>query len=299
MVSSETPWRIDTEGGDSLTDIAAAHTMKIGLGVKDIGDRLMKRGISAFVASINGVVLLIRQRVFVRRRLCEVESTQGDVFLWVCPTWSTHSPDEEQKVSSSSESQSVSIVGTDGAEGFLFLTLEVPSSDHATSDIDSCLSEARTHNVKKCSKGHQEGGGGSPDFQTMSFVTWFNYLQVGILVIEFLSYFRFHYESWWNFEKTGVLGENAKFVISVSDSTSPSPAALWVKNITASAEWITGNLPAWLPNIVEISANSSLPAATREKLEEMKNQVANIMANITTQGWSLSGPIPQDPGMHH
>ncbi|KAF9354452.1 Vacuolar protein sorting-associated protein 20 [Mortierella sp. AD094] len=187
-VSPETSWTIDTEDGDSLIDIVVAHIMKIALDIKDFGDKLMEHGIFVFVSGINGFVL-VRQRVFVRRRLYEAELMQGDV-LPADPANKEYCPDEEQEVSSSSESQSVSVVSTDGAGDFYahvemmqssgFLTLEDPSSDHATSNINSYSPTARTRDAQRCSKDRQEGDGDSPDFQTMSFVAWFNYLQVGI-----------------------------------------------------------------------------------------------------------------------
>ncbi|KAF9354451.1 hypothetical protein BGX26_007701 [Mortierella sp. AD094] len=91
-----------------------------------------------------------------------------------------------------------------------------------------------------------------------------------------------------------VLGlDNFTDVLHLDNAT--ALAAPWIKNITASAEWITDNLPTWLPNVTTILANGSLPTATQEKLEEMRDQIVNMAAEITAQGWSLSGANATNP----
>ncbi|KAF9919832.1 hypothetical protein FBU30_010479 [Linnemannia zychae] len=63
----------------------------------------------------------------------------------------------------------------------------------------------------------------SPDFATMSFLAWFNYLQVGILVIEFLQLFSFPLRELMGFykqaEKTSAMYDGAKTILEVFRTT--------------------------------------------------------------------------------
>ncbi|KAF8925012.1 hypothetical protein BGZ52_007470, partial [Haplosporangium bisporale] len=74
--ATETQWTFDTEDGDSLMDSIINHIMKIALGIKDFEDQLMEHGIFVFVAGINGFVL-VRQKIFVRRRQYEIDLQGG------------------------------------------------------------------------------------------------------------------------------------------------------------------------------------------------------------------------------
>ncbi|KAF9117129.1 Vacuolar protein sorting-associated protein 20 [Mortierella sp. AM989] len=338
-VSPDTPWSIDTEDGDSLIDIVVAHIMKIALGIKDFGDKLMEHGIFVFVTGINGFVL-VRQRVFVRRRLYESELMHGDIIPAEIAN-KERNPDEEQQISGSLDSQSLNVGHDEGAGDFYahvemmqsngFLTMEDTSIAHTTPETKSHLSTTRTREIQNCSKDQQEGNDDSPDFRTMSFLAWFNYLQVGILVIEFLQLFSFPLRELIEFynqsEKTNALYDNARSVLTILGAAGSLPdqvtplgntvnassivlrhsldsnntqgiisldnatalAAPWINNITASAEWISDNLPAWLPNITTIIANGSLSLSTQDNLEEMRDQIVNMAAEIATKGWSLPG----------
>ncbi|KAF9910385.1 hypothetical protein EC991_006650 [Linnemannia zychae] len=66
-------------------------------------------------------------------------------------------------------------------------------------------------------------GDNSPDFATMSFLAWFNYLQVGILIIEFLQLFSFPLRELMEFynqaEKTSAMYEGAKTILDVFKTT--------------------------------------------------------------------------------
>ncbi|KAF9971534.1 hypothetical protein BGZ73_005520 [Actinomortierella ambigua] len=64
----------------------------------------------------------------------------------------------------------------------------------------------------------------TPDFRTMSFVAWFNYLQVGILVIEFMQLFSFPLRELMEFynqvAKTSAMYESAKGILNAIQAAS-------------------------------------------------------------------------------
>ncbi|KAG0274669.1 hypothetical protein BGZ95_009565 [Linnemannia exigua] len=84
-------------------------------------------------------------------------------------------------------------------------------------------SKELTEDVKK-----GNGDDNSPDFATMSFLAWFNYLQVGILIIEFLQLFSFPLRELMEFynqaEKTSAMYEGAKTILDVFRTTAMDPS---------------------------------------------------------------------------
>ncbi|KAF9164752.1 hypothetical protein DFQ26_001098 [Actinomortierella ambigua] len=64
----------------------------------------------------------------------------------------------------------------------------------------------------------------TPDFRTMSFVAWFNYLQVGILVIEFMQLFSFPLRELMEFynqvARTSAMYESAKGILNAIQAAS-------------------------------------------------------------------------------
>ncbi|KAF9208738.1 Vacuolar protein sorting-associated protein 20 [Haplosporangium sp. Z 27] len=335
-LSPETPWTIDPEDGDSLIDIIVAHIMNLALGIKRFGDRLMESGIFVFVVGINGYVL-VRQRVFVRRRHYEAELIQRDV-LPGDPAKKEYCPDEEQqRISSLKESQSFG--NAEGIDDFYANVEMIQSSGsmavvHTTSE-DSHLTGTRTRDTHNWTKDQQDEDNDSPNFRAMSFLAWFNYLQIGILVIEFMQLFSFPLRELMEFynqtEKTGILHDNAKSVLTIlgvpttsssadlaylgrlgeildtnpanmsktifidnlknnlNVSNATALAVPWIENITGSTEWVKNNLPAWLPDIAAIIANSSLSEDTQGNLEEMRAQLVKMGAEIASQEWLLAG----------
>ncbi|KAF8940632.1 hypothetical protein BGZ47_007676 [Haplosporangium gracile] len=69
----------------------------------------------------------------------------------------------------------------------------------------------------------------APDFATMSLLAWFNYLQVGILIIEFLQLFSFPLRELMEFynqaEKTSAMYEGAKTILEVFRTTATNSTA--------------------------------------------------------------------------
>lgn len=78
--ANTTPWTFDLEEGASLMDTIVANIMKAALGIQDFEDQLMEHGIFVFIVGINGFVL-VRQRVFGRRRGYEQELMKGGMML--------------------------------------------------------------------------------------------------------------------------------------------------------------------------------------------------------------------------
>ncbi|KAG0307832.1 hypothetical protein BGZ98_009692 [Dissophora globulifera] len=257
-LSIETPWTFDNEDGDSLMDSVVAHVMRATLGIKDFGDQLMEHGIFVFVVGINGFVL-VRQRVFVRRRLYEDDILHGGVLSKEHDN-EGHDWDEEQRAGTLSSGAQTDEYKT--TVGNMVTTVAVKSGasevdpcidDHTTTsahikgrsssrsssssggggdggDIEQISDTASYQRPSVCSntKGAQVlneiDGSGTPDFGTMSFVAWFNYLQVGILIIEFLQLFSFPLRELMEFynqaEKTAVMYESAKTVLNVLGAAS-------------------------------------------------------------------------------
>ncbi|KAG0327555.1 hypothetical protein BGZ99_007393 [Dissophora globulifera] len=262
-LSIETPWTFDNEDGDSLMDSVVAHVMRVTLGIKDFGDQLMEHGIFVFVVGINGFVL-VRQRVFVRRRLYEDDILHRGVISKEHDN-EGHDWDEEQRAGTLSSGAQIDEYKT--TVGNMVTTVAVKSGasevdpridDHTTTsahknsrnssrsssssggsgggdggdggDIEQISDTASYQRPSVCSntKGAQVlneiDGSGTPDFGTMSFVAWFNYLQVGILIIEFLQLFSFPLRELMEFynqaEKTAVMYESAKTVLNVLGAAS-------------------------------------------------------------------------------
>ncbi|KAG0072358.1 hypothetical protein BGZ89_006841 [Linnemannia elongata] len=78
--ANTTLWTFDLEEGASLMDTIVANIMKVALGIQDFEDQLMEHGIFVFIVGINGFVL-VRQRVFGRRRRYEQELMRGGMMI--------------------------------------------------------------------------------------------------------------------------------------------------------------------------------------------------------------------------
>lgn len=78
--ANTTLWTFDPEEGASLMDTIVANIMKVALGIQDFEDQLMEHGIFVFIVGINGFVL-VRQRVFGRRRRYEQELLRGGMMI--------------------------------------------------------------------------------------------------------------------------------------------------------------------------------------------------------------------------
>ncbi|KAF9187261.1 hypothetical protein BGZ51_001458 [Haplosporangium sp. Z 767] len=249
-LSESNPWTFDTENdGDddkNIMDSIVVHIMKIVLSIKDYGDQLMELGIFVFVIGINGFVL-VRQRVFGRQRLYETNILEEEAT--VVESSKEQKPDEEQlidgllehridhslckKDTENKEDTLSATCGQDaiGVDDFSFIApnASAPRSNlYSTNNSNNNtvrLSATAIHSAN--SKDQSEEDDNSPDFRATSFLAWFNYLQVGILVIEFLQLFSFPLQELMEFykqvEKTSVLYQSTKTVLDVFGSaTSPS-----------------------------------------------------------------------------
>ncbi|KAF8935074.1 hypothetical protein BGZ58_005265 [Dissophora ornata] len=391
-ISGETPWTFDTEDGDSLMDSVVANVMRVALGVRDFGDQLMEHGIFVFVAGINGYVL-VRQRVFVRRRLYEGDLSKAGTLPKEYPGKDFTLDVEQQVDAASCERYSGSHREYERAEegqcncveahplgdckfagGPISMDTSTGANRKESGNIEDHRSLAR-ENINSCQAQCEDDENDSPDFRTMSFLAWFNYLQVGILVIEFLQLFSFPLRELMEFynqaEKTTAMYESAKTILNVFQAASSSPdridffepsrlryhdgtlslgnntlfnfnlrnlsyqgdmadsgramvtsplsspsentssalalnpdldwirsmptldnatalAIPWIKNITASTEWIAETLPAWLPNITTLMTNSSITAAAQGNLEEIRGHLVNAAAEVAIQSLNLT-----------
>ncbi|KAF9369984.1 hypothetical protein CPC16_004055 [Podila verticillata] len=232
--ATETQWTFDTEDGDSLMDSIINHIMKIALGIKDFEDQLMEHGIFVFVAGINGFVL-VRQKIFVRRRQYEIDLQGGMVTMESIGSRGRECYDEENALEGGSNSSG-------RASG--------DCNDRSTSHHDACTQEilqtVKETDSKNMSPRDSESkdketdkdkdkldagatDGDSPDFHTMSFLAWFNYLQVGILIIEFLQLFSFPLRELMEFynqaEKTSTMYESAKGIMNVFQAATANGAS--------------------------------------------------------------------------
>ncbi|KAG0368950.1 hypothetical protein BGZ54_000754 [Gamsiella multidivaricata] len=226
-LSNEAPWTFNTEEGDSLMDSVVAHVMKIALGIKDFGDQLMEHGIFIFVTGINGFVL-VRQRVYVRRRDYEADILQEDTPTTIIPNkqneHETRETIERCNILSSGSHENLK-----GADDFYDYSGPIYPGEYlfqherpeCAQSVDNSTKEQ--HQERKKDNGDDENGDNdadcSPEFRSMSFLAWFNYLQVGILVIEFLQLFSFPLRELMEFynqaEKTNDMYESAEVVLNV------------------------------------------------------------------------------------
>ncbi|KAG0380739.1 hypothetical protein BGX24_005617 [Mortierella sp. AD032] len=98
----------------------------------------------------------------------------------------------------------------------------IPATPAVTKAKDSAHSKELIEDMKS------NGDDNSPDFATMSFLAWFNYLQVGVLIIEFLQLFSFPLRELMEFynqaEKTSTMYEGAKTILDVFRTTAMDPS---------------------------------------------------------------------------
>jgi activator of HSP90 ATPase len=290
--ANTTPWTFEADEGASLMDTVVANIMKAALGMQDFEDQLMEHGIFVFIVGINGFVL-VRQRVFGRRKEYEQELMRGGMMLPIeMSVKGVTGYDLEGKAVVGVERQendedgegfgegkcdfyedlhlqqvvtqgverftttdqvsvaqsSASTTATEAAAGARGGPIEItPGARTCSSSSDPCSGTSTTtpavaggSNSKETSTNHTKespadekkttSGTGTandddnaPDFATMSFLAWFNYLQVGILIIEFLQLFSFPLRELMEFynqaEKTSVMYEGAKTILDVFKTT--------------------------------------------------------------------------------
>ncbi|KAF9324494.1 hypothetical protein BGZ91_002920 [Linnemannia elongata] len=247
--------------GASLMDTIVANIMKVALGIQDFEDQLMEHGIFVFIVGINGFVL-VRQRVFGRRRRYEQELMRGGIMIPMETTkdiggGAAAGYDLEGKAVVGGESLESEKDGEGFGEGKRdfyedlhlhqgvaqgverFTTTDQVSaqtgastatagtragaSDGGPIENTPSFSTTSTSGVDPRTGSLGNNDGNAPDFATMSFLAWFNYLQVGILVIEFLQLFSFPLRELMEFynqaEKTSAMYEGAKTILDVFRTT--------------------------------------------------------------------------------
>ncbi|KAG0297759.1 Vacuolar protein sorting-associated protein 20 [Linnemannia gamsii] len=307
--ANTTPWTFEVDEGASLMDTVVANIMKAALGMQDFEDQLMEHGIFVFIVGINGFVL-VRQRVFGRRREYEQELMRGGMVLpmdtgvkdvggydlegkavvvgreeqenegdgekfnegkrdfyenlhlhqVVAQGVERFTTTDQVSLTQTSASTSNNETGAGAGGGGPIENMPGASTCSSNSDPRSgtstttpaatggpALKETPTHHTKEPLVDEKKTAGGTggahdddnaPDFATMSFLAWFNYLQVGILIIEFLQLFSFPLRELMEFynqvEKTGAMYEGAKTILDVfkttatantGDGTTSSPSA--------------------------------------------------------------------------
>ncbi|GJJ76198.1 hypothetical protein EMPS_08557 [Entomortierella parvispora] len=395
----ETPWTFETEEGDSLMDNVMTHIMQIAMGIRDFEDQLMEHGIFVFVVGINGY-LLVRQRVYSRRREYERELMQGDTQQLemirrgamananIAAATTAALQDEEKGSDGWTQERGEREVSGIAARGYFedagydeiskaaspwatFETDAIPPPVPLKEELQDALQREKSTATKNNKLDDPDGSAGeddSPDFRTMSFLAWFNYLQVGIVIIEFLQLFSFPLRELMEFynqaEKTSTVYESAKDVLnafrtvatnadqqqqqqageglhygdgklsfgnmtlygfkvnksknnSSNDDNNINPsvetndsdgnattsalsqqrqaidwlenmpmldnatAAItpWIQESKAPMEWITENLPAWLPNITALLANSTMTDVAQKSLEGIRDQIIQAATN--------------------
>ncbi|KAG0020488.1 hypothetical protein BGZ81_009309 [Podila clonocystis] len=234
--ATETQWTFDSEDGDSLMDSIISHIMKIALGIKDFEDQLMEHGIFIFVAGINGFVL-VRQKIFVRRRQYEIDLQGG--MMAMEPLGSRGKEvfyDEENSlegdvgsIGRNSGDQYQEITYHDSYTQEILQTVKEENDSRNTSPRNSESKDKDKESDKDKSQDTSTIDDDSPDFRTMSFLAWFNYLQIGILIIEFLQLFSFPLRELMEFynqaEKTSSMYESAKGILNVFQAATTNGAS--------------------------------------------------------------------------
>ncbi|KAF9091947.1 hypothetical protein BGX23_004781, partial [Mortierella sp. AD031] len=135
------------------------------------------------------------------------------------------------------------------------------------------------------------GDDGSPDFATMSFLAWFNYLQVGILIIEFLQLFSFPLRELMEFynqaAKTSAMYEGAKTILNVfrttaTDSTIGNDQVSSAAAAAAAATTGSTSGIHYKDGILSIG-NNTLPTFALEIPEKDKEVTAAAAAAVLDQ----------------
>ncbi|KAG0027289.1 hypothetical protein BGZ82_009051 [Podila clonocystis] len=233
--ATETQWTFDTEDGDSLMDSIISHIMKIALGIKDFEDQLMEHGIFVFVAGINGFVL-VRQKIFVRRRQYEIDLQGGMMAMEPLGSRGKEVYDEESSLEGdvgssgrNSGDQDQEITHHDSYTQEILQTVNEENDSRNTSPRNSESKDKDKESDKDKSHDTSTIDDDSPDFRTMSFLAWFNYLQIGILIIEFLQLFSFPLRELMEFynqaEKTSSMYESAKGILNVFQAATANGAS--------------------------------------------------------------------------
>lgn len=221
--ATETQWTFETEDGDSLMDSIISHIMKIALGIKDFEDQLMEHGIFVFVVGINGFVL-VRQKIFMRRRQYEIDLQGGMMAMEPIGGRGKECYDEENALEGGNSSGSSGDSNDRGTTHHNTYTQEILQTVREETDSKNTSPRSSESKDKETDKDKDKldagaTDGDSPDFHTMSFIAWFNYLQIGILIIEFLQLFSFPLRELMEFynqaEKTSNMYESAKGILNV------------------------------------------------------------------------------------
>ncbi|KAG0235718.1 hypothetical protein BGW42_004768, partial [Actinomortierella wolfii] len=245
----ETHWSFSQ--GDSLMDSVISHIMMVAAGAHDFEDQWMEQGIFVFVLGINGY-LLIRQRVFARRRQYEASLLQtmpSPTFGRMRKNTATvkgkegldHEEDDEADRSEGikidkdlcDEERMVRYLdrGFDRYPEHLSRSSTLTPISTTTDQVGRSGGSSRDPGNAKSGNSENESniadddlGDLTPDFRTMSFMAWFNYLQIGILVIEFLQLFSFPLRELMDFynqaAKTSAMYESAKGILNAIQSAS-------------------------------------------------------------------------------
>ncbi|KAF9942006.1 hypothetical protein BGZ67_003292 [Mortierella alpina] len=312
--STETVWTFDADDGDNLMDTIVANVMNMAMGIRDVGDQLMEHGIFVFVAGINGFVL-VRQRVFGRWRRYETGLLEEDVLG--AKSLNAATMDEEQLTDPSQwmnergslfsehcQGDGIAIQGVDHRPPQDRVSPmsreEIQAAASATSAATGCgsdgLQRRNTIDARMQKSGDEDIA--SPDFRTMSFLAWFNYLQVGILVIEFLQLFSFPLrellEYYRQVEKTSVLYASAQGVLNafsaaaVADPSGDPFAADQAHQSGTSLDQTTKqplHTTNWfekMPLLVNTSSESKPePEMNVSKAENWVQWISNITSTVT------------------
>ncbi|CAO3572761.1 unnamed protein product [Mortierella alpina] len=310
--SPETVWTFDADDGDNLMDTIVANVMKMAMGIRDVGDQLMEHGIFVFIVGINGFVL-VRQRVFGRWRRYQRGLLEEDV-LGV-KSLKLAAMDEEQLTD---PSQLMNERGSLFPEHYQGEGTAIQTDDLCPSQDSVCpvgrdeiceAAGATSASTSGGADGHQrrntfngrmpkscDEGNGSPDFRTMSFLAWFNYLQVGILVIEFLQLFSFPLrellEYYRQVEKTSVLYAGAQGVLNafsaaaaaVADPSAADQTHDLDTNLAQTAKQPSHNL-SWFEKVPLLLNTSSWPKPGPEinvsKAEDWVQWISKITSTAT------------------
>ncbi|KAF9575262.1 hypothetical protein EC968_003903 [Mortierella alpina] len=327
--SNETAWTFDTDDGDNLMDTIVANVMKMAMSIRDVGDQLMEHGIFVFVAGINGFVL-VRQRVFGRWRRYETGLLEED--LLGAKSLRPGAIDEERCIEPSelmnehgillskhcqSDGRTIQTNDLHPLQDSVSTAASEPSASTSGGPDGYQGRHAVDSRVQK--SGHEDID--SPDFRTMSFLAWFNYLQVGILVIEFLQLFSFPLrellEYYRQVEKTSVLYASAQGVINafsaaaVADPAADPSGADQARELntsldqTAKQPWSStnwfekvplafntselnvskaGDWVQWISNITSTVTNDTIATLGQEAVQKMRDRVEQIALGIALQG---------------
>ncbi|KAF9290104.1 Vacuolar protein sorting-associated protein 20 [Mortierella alpina] len=313
--STETAWTFDVDDGDNLMDTIVANVMKMAMDIRHVGDQLMEHGIFVFVAGINGFVL-VRQRVFGRWRRYQTGLLEEDVLGAKSLRAAAAAVDEERladptQLTNERGSLFYEHCHDDGkvihahahraSEDTVSIVCreEIRATATATSASTSGTSDGHQRRNTVDSRVQKSGDEDtdSPDFRSMSFLAWFNYLQVGILVIEFLQLFSFPLrellEYYRQVEKTSVLYASAKGVLNAFSAAAAAATEPSVEPSTADQSHELGtnldqtakqpsHAAIWFEKVPLLLNTSSWPKPESERNVSTAEDWIQWISNITS-----------------